>query len=84
MSVETQLGQGAQDSPMDQSIDEVATPANEGWLRGEVSLREMLEEPIVRMVLARDGWDKDQVQAALLAAALRSKRRQESNAGPQR
>ena len=80
MSVETPLAQGAQGSPEDRSIDEGATSANNEWLRGEASLREMLEDPIVRIVMERDGWDKEDVQAAFLAAALRSNRRQESNA----
>jgi hypothetical protein len=53
--------------------------ADAEWLRGEVSLAEMLEDPIVCLVMERDGLDKEQVQAAFLAAVTRSKRRRESH-----
>ena len=46
-------------------------PANEVWLRGEASLEEMLEDPIVRLVMERDGLDKEAVQSVCLAAAAR-------------
>jgi hypothetical protein len=46
-------------------------PASEVWLRGEVSLDEMLEDPIVRLVMERDGLDKEAVQSVFLAAAAR-------------
>jgi hypothetical protein len=36
------------------------------WLRGEVSLDEMLEDPIVRLVMERDGLDKETVQSVCL------------------
>jgi hypothetical protein len=45
--------------------------ASEVWLRGEVSLEEMLEDPIVRLVMERDGLDKEAVQSVFLAAAAR-------------
>ena len=41
------------------------------WLRGEVSLDEMLEDPIVRLLMERDGLDKEAVQSAFLAASAR-------------
>ena len=44
------------------------------WLRGEVALDEMLEDPIVRLVMARDGLDKEAVQSAFLAASARKTR----------
>ncbi len=44
------------------------------WLRGEVSLDEMLEDPIVRLVMERDGLDKETVQSVCLAAAARKSR----------
>lgn len=56
--------------------------ANEEWLRGEISLEEMLEDPIVRLVMERDGLDKEAVQSAFLAAAIRIKCQKESHAGP--
>lgn len=80
MSVETLPSPGAQNSPEDPLIDEVTMSANDEWLRGEVSLTEMLEDPIVRIVMERDGLDKEQVQAVFLAAAKRSKRSQKSHA----
>ena len=80
MSAETLPGQGSQDSLKGQLIDEVTMSANDEWLRGEVSLTEMLEDPIVRIVMERDGLDKEQVQAVFRAAAIRSKRRQEGHA----
>lgn len=80
MSVETSPSPGVQDSPEDPLIDEVTTSANDAWLRGEVSLTEMLEDPIVRIVMERDGLDKEQVQAVFLAAAKRSKRSRKSHA----
>jgi hypothetical protein len=57
----------------DQAIDEVTMSANEMWLRDEVSLEEMLEDPIVHLVMERDGLDKEAVESAFLAAAIRSK-----------
>jgi hypothetical protein len=33
-------------------------PANDVWLRGEASLEEMLEDPIVRLVMERERWDR--------------------------
>lgn len=80
MSLDTRLTQGALNSLKDHLIDEVAVTAQREWLRGEVSLAEMLEDPIVRIVMERDGLDKEQVEATLLAAATRSKCRQASNA----
>jgi hypothetical protein len=47
--------------------------ANEEWLRGEISMGDMLEDPIVRLVMERDGLDKEAVQSAFLAAAIRIK-----------
>jgi hypothetical protein len=41
------------------------------WLRGEVSLEEMLEDPIVRLVMERDGLDKEAVRSVFLAALAR-------------
>ena len=46
-------------------------PANEVWLRGEASLEEILEDPIVRLVMERDELDKEAVQSVCLAAAGR-------------
>jgi hypothetical protein len=80
MSLETRLTQGVQNSLKDHLIDEVTVTAQREWLRGEVPLAEMLEDPIVRLVMERDGLDKEQVQAAFLAAATRSECRQASNA----
>ena len=45
--------------------------ANEVWIRGEASLQEMLEDPIVRLVMERDGLDRETVQSVCLAAAAR-------------
>jgi hypothetical protein len=78
MSLETRLTQGVQNSLKDHLIDEVTVTAQREWLRGEVPLAEMLEDPIVRLVMERDGLDKEQVQAAFLAAATRSKCRRQS------
>ncbi len=47
------------------------------WLQGEVSLDEMLEDPIVRLVMARDGLEKEAVQSAFLAASARNTRKRE-------
>jgi len=47
------------------------------WLRGEVSLDEMLEDPIVRLVMERDGLDKETVQSVFLAASARIAREPE-------
>jgi hypothetical protein len=47
------------------------------WLRGEVSLDEMLEDPIVRLVMERDGLDKEAVQSVFLAASARIARKSE-------
>ena len=80
MSPETPLTQGAPNSRKDYLIDEVTVTAQREWLRGEVPLSEMLEDPIVRIVMERDGVDKEQVEAAFLAAAIRSRCRQASNA----
>lgn len=80
MSVETLPSPETQDSPEDLLKDEVTMSANDEWLRGEVSVTEMLEDPIVRIVMERDGLDKEQVQAVFLAAAKRSKRSQKSHA----
>jgi hypothetical protein len=44
---------------------------NDVWLRGEASLEEMLEDPIVRLVMERDGLDRETVQSVCLAAAAR-------------
>ncbi len=49
-------------------------PANDVWLRGEVSLKEMLEDPIVRLVMERDGLDKEAVQSVFMAASARKSR----------
>ncbi len=49
-------------------------PANDVWLRGETSLEEMLEDPIVRLVMERDGLDKEAVQSVFLAASARKSR----------
>ena len=48
--------------------------ANDVWLRGEVSLEEMLDDPIVRLVMERDGLDKEAVQSVFLAASARKSR----------
>ena len=53
--------------------------ASEVWLRGEVSLEEMLEDPIVRLVMERDGLDKEAVQSVFLAASARRSREQDSH-----
>ncbi len=53
--------------------------ASEVWLRGEVSLEEMLDDPIVRLVMERDGLDKEAVQSVFLAASARRSREQESH-----
>ncbi len=50
-------------------------PANYVWLRGEASLEEMLEDPIVRLVMERDGLDKEAVQSVFLAASARRSRK---------
>ena len=50
-------------------------PAPEVWLQGEVSLDEMLEDPIVRLVMQRDGLNREAVQSAFLAASERMTRR---------
>ena len=44
---------------------------SEEWLRGEAPLAEMLDDPIVRLLMERDGLDKQDVQSALLAASTR-------------
>ncbi len=49
------------------------------WLRGEVSLEEMLDDPIVRLVMERDGLDKEAVQSVFLAASARRSREQDSH-----
>ncbi len=49
--------------------------ASEVWLRGEVSLEEMLEDPIVRLVMERDGLDKEAVQSVFMAASARKSRK---------
>ena len=49
------------------------------WLRGEVSLDEMLEDPIVRLVMERDGLDKETVQSVFLAASARIAREPDSH-----
>ncbi len=56
--------------------------ASEVWLRGEASLEEMLEDPIVRLVMERDGLDKEAVQSVFLAASARRSREQESHVLP--
>ncbi len=53
--------------------------ASEVWLRGEASLEEMLEDPIVRLVMERDGLDKEAVQSVFMAASARRSRDQESH-----
>jgi hypothetical protein len=53
-------------------------PASEVWLQGEVSLEEMLDDPIIRLVMERDGLDKEAVQSVFLAASARKTREQES------
>lgn len=75
MSVELLLSPATHGGPKDPPRDEVALPAHNAWLRGEAPLAEMLEDPIVRMVMERDGLDKEQVRSAFLAAALRRNRR---------
>ena len=55
-------------------------PANDVWLRGEASLEEMLEDPIVRLVMERDGLDKEAVQSVFMAASARRSREQDSHA----
>ena len=45
--------------------------ANDVWLTGEASLEEMLEDPIVRLVMERDGLDRETLQSVCLAAAAR-------------
>ena len=54
-------------------------PANCVWLRGEASLEEMLDDPIVRLVMERDGLDKEAVQSVFLAASARKTLEQESH-----
>ncbi len=49
--------------------------ASEVWLRGEASLEEMLEDPIVRLVMERDGLDKEAVQSVFMAASARNSRK---------
>lgn len=49
-------------------------PASEVWLRGEVPLEEMLEDPIIRLLMERDGLDKEAVRSAFLAARKSCKR----------
>ena len=44
---------------------------SEEWLRGEAPLAEMLDDPIVRLLMERDGLDKQDVQSTLLAASTR-------------
>jgi len=44
---------------------------SEMWLRGEASLAEMLDDPIVRLVMESDGLDKETVRSVLLAASMR-------------
>lgn len=46
-------------------------PANELWLQGEAPLEEMLEDPIVRLLMESDGLDKETVQSVVLAATAR-------------
>ena len=46
-------------------------PQSEEWLRGEAPLAEMLDDPIVRLLMERDGLDKQDVQSTLLAASTR-------------
>ena len=75
MSVELLLSAARHGGPKGPPRDEAAPPARNTWLRGEVPLAEMLEDPIVRMVMDRDGWDEEQVRSAFLAAALRRDRR---------
>ena len=53
--------------------------ANEVWLRGEASLEEMLEDPIVRLVMESDRLDKEAVQSVCLAASARKTRERESH-----
>jgi hypothetical protein len=49
--------------------------ANDAWLRGEASLEKMLDDPIVRLVMERDGLDKEAVQSVFLAASARKSRK---------
>ena len=46
---------------------------DEQWLRGEAPLKEMLEDPIVRLVMRRDGVDKRAVESVFMAANTRKK-----------
>ena len=53
-------------------------PADKLWLRGEAPLEEMLEDPIVRLVMQRDGLDKKAVQSVFLAATARKRGKPEN------
>lgn len=57
-------------------------PPSETWLRGEASLAEMLDDPIVLLVMERDGLDRETVQSALLAASTRTASDPAESAGP--
>ena len=46
-------------------------PHNEDWLWGEASLEEIFADPIVRLVMQRDGLDEKMVRSALAAASKR-------------
>ena len=54
-------------------------PANKLWLRGEAPLEEMLEDPIVRIVMQKDGLDKQAVQSVFFAATARKRGKPEDH-----
>ncbi len=56
----------------------------EQWLRGEVTLEEMLDDPIVRLMMESDGLDKTEVRSVVLAATARLKGRSKGHAFPAR
>ncbi len=49
--------------------------ASERWLSGEPSLDDMLKDPIVRLVMKRDGLSEDAVRAVFKDAAERLRAR---------
>ena len=44
---------------------------NERWISGEATLDEMLADPIVRLLMARDGLSEGSVRSAFALAAAR-------------
>ena len=44
---------------------------NERWISGEATLDEMLADPIVRLLMARDGLSEESIREACTRAARR-------------